>query len=131
MIGLDTNVLVCYLTQDDPKQSARATRLFEQELSPEAPGYLGLVALAEATWVLQRVYKATAEEVRDTVADLLGTRQIVVENRTAVSRALTTGATNGSGFADALIAASAAAAGCQKTVSFDRRAVRAGMTVLK
>lgn len=71
MIGLDTNVLVRYLTQDDPAQAARATRLMEQELSENEPGYVGLVALAETTWVLQRLYRASAAEIRDTVADLL------------------------------------------------------------
>ena len=29
MIGLDTNVLVRYIMQDDPKQAAKATKLVE------------------------------------------------------------------------------------------------------
>ena len=130
MIGLDTNVLVRYLTQDDPAQAARATRLMEQELSEDEPGYVGLVALAETTWVLQRLYRASAAEIRDTVADLLGARQIVVENRDAVSRALATSFDGKCTFADALIAASAAVAGCTSVVSFDRGAARAGMKLL-
>ena len=130
MIGLDTNILVRYLTQDDPAQAARATRLMEQELSEDEPGYVGLVALAETTWVLQRLYRANAAEIRETVADLLGARQIVVENRDAVSRALATSSDGRCTFADALIAASAAVAGCTSVVSFDHGAVRAGMKLL-
>ena len=47
MIGLDTSVLVRYLTQDDPEQAARATRIVEQELSNSAPGFIGLMVLVE------------------------------------------------------------------------------------
>ena len=102
----------------------------EEGLSENEPGYIGLVALAETTWVLQRVYRASAAEIRDTVADLLGARQIVVENRDAVSRALATSFDGKCTFADALIAASAAIAGCTSVVSFDRSAARAGMKLL-
>jgi predicted nucleic-acid-binding protein len=130
VIGLDTNVLVRYLTQDDPTQSTRATKLMEQGLSEAEPGYVGLVVLAETAWVLQRLYSATAEEIRETVADLLATSQIVVENRAAVARALTLSRTGNCALADALIAASAEVAGCTAVVSFDRGAVRAGMKLL-
>ena len=43
MIGLDTNVLVRYLAQDDAAQSARASRLIERQLSEREPGFVGLV----------------------------------------------------------------------------------------
>lgn len=46
MIGLDTNVLVRYLTQDEPRQAALATRLIEKRLTPQAPGFVGLVVTA-------------------------------------------------------------------------------------
>ncbi|MGF1613173.1 MAG: PIN domain-containing protein [Gammaproteobacteria bacterium] len=131
MIGLDTNVLVRYLTQDDPAQSALATRIIEQELTEDAPGFIGLVVLVESSWVLQRLYRASAEEIRETVNDLLGCRSVVVENRDVVARALAVSAKNSCGLADAIIAASALSAGCIKIVSFDRKAVRAGMTLVQ
>jgi predicted nucleic-acid-binding protein len=131
MIGLDTNVLVRYLTQDDPAQAALATRVIEQELTEDAPGFVGLVALVETIWVLERLYRASADEIRGIVNDLLGCRNIVVENRDVVARALATSAKNPCGFADAIVAASASNAGCTKIVSFDRKAVRAGMTLVE
>lgn len=131
MIGLDTNVLVRYLAQDDPDQAARATEVVEQELTEDSPGFIGLVVLVETSWVLQRLYRASAEEIRETVNDLLGSSRIVVENRDVVARALATCEKNACGFADALIAASAWSAGCKKIVSFDRGAVRAGMRLVK
>ena len=63
MIGLDTNVLVRYMAQDDPKQSAIATRLIEKELSPGEPGFISLMVLAELCWVLKSLYSASAGEL--------------------------------------------------------------------
>ena len=131
MIGLDTNILVRYLTQDDPDQAAQATRILEEELTDDDPGFIGLVVLVETIWVLRRLYKASPEEIRETVNDLLGSRRILVENRHVVARAVATSAKNASDFADSIIAASALDVGCRKIVSFDRCAVRAGMTLVE
>jgi predicted nucleic-acid-binding protein len=130
MTGLDTNVLVRYLAQDDPDQATRATRFIE-ELTEDAPGFIGLVVLVETMWVLQRLYRASPAEILETVKDLLGSRTIVVENRDVVARALSTCETNACAFADAVIAASALSAGCKQIMSFDRGAVRAGMTLIE
>ena len=131
MTGLDTNVLVRYLVQDDPQQAARATQIMERELTEAVPGFIALVVLIETTWVLQRLYRARREEIGQTVSDLLSTRSIVIENRDVVARALAISEKNGCGFADAVIAASAWNAGCTKIVSFDRGARRAGMTLVE
>jgi predicted nucleic-acid-binding protein len=131
VIGLDTNVLVRYITQDDPAQAARATRLIESELSDTNPGFVGVVVLAETAWVLQRLYRVTRAEFHDAVGDLLAIRQLVVENRAAVARAHAMSAVANIEFADALVAECARAAGCRKVVSFDRGAARAGMDILR
>lgn len=129
MIGLDTNVLVRYLTQDHPEQSARATEIVERELTEASPGYIGLVVLVDTVWVLQRIYGARHDELVDTVSHLLGSTAIVVERRDVVTRALSSCQSSGCGFADAVIAASAESAGCDRVLTFDRGAVRAGMTL--
>ena len=56
MIGLDTNILVRYLTQDDPIQSPKATEIIEQRLSEENPGFVSIVAIVEMVWVLDRAF---------------------------------------------------------------------------
>ena len=63
MIGLDTNVIVRYLTQDDPLQSRRATEIFERRLTPEKPGFICVVTMVETVWVLDRAYGLTAQEI--------------------------------------------------------------------
>ena len=131
MIGLDSNVLVRYLAQDDPAQSARATRLIERDLSEREPAFIGLIVLVETCWVLRRLYGATAAELQDVVRDLLEARQLAVENRALVTSALARAANDGADIADALIAECAASAGCKRTVSFDKSAAKAGMAVLR
>lgn len=133
MIGLDTNVLVRYLTQDEPRQSAAATRLIDEELTAAEPGFISLIVLVELGWVLRRLYGANEAELADTAADLLASPQFHVEHRSVVQatvqhfRSLKTKA----GWTDQLIAQMAKAAGCRRTVTFDKVAVRtAGMQLL-
>lgn len=134
MIGLDSNVLVRYLAQDDAKQAAIATRLIERELSAAQPGFVSLVVLVEVCWVLQRLYAATQSEVLATVEDLLQSAQFVIEQRQAVQTAtqqMRTRAGAKVGFTDVLIVEIGKAQGCVQTLSFDKGAVRsAGMTLL-
>ena len=131
MIGLDTNVLVRYLAQDDRVQAARAVRLVERELSQREPGYISLVVLVETCWVLKRLYGATPGELRTTVRDLLDTQQFTIEHRMVVVYALEKLGEGAGDLADALIVQLATAAGCQKTVTFDRSAAKLGMTLLR
>lgn len=134
MLGLDTNVLVRYLAQDDPKQSAAATRLMEHELTDHAPGYLSLVVVVELCWVLQRLYAASSAEVADTIADMLAMPVFVFQEREAVHAAVEWVRARGGaqlGLPDVLITQLATRAGCERVLSFDKGAVRsAGMTLL-
>lgn len=131
VIGLDTNVLVRYLAQDDRAQAARAVRLVERELTEREPGYISLVVLVETCWVLKRLYGATPIELRVTVRDLLDTRQFAVEHRTVIVHALARLGEGAGDLADALIAQLALAAGCKRTFTFDRSAAKLGMTLLR
>jgi predicted nucleic-acid-binding protein len=134
MIGLDTNVLARYLTQDDVRQAALASRLIENDLTMARPGFVSLVVLAELCWVLSRLYSATMDELADMISDLLNTPQIQVERREVVQaaiRRLKQGKSRKAGLVDALIAEIANSEGCSSTVTFDKAAVRAaGMTLL-
>lgn len=134
MKGLDTNVLVRYLAQDDPAQAARATRLIETELSAVDPGFISVVVLVELCWVLKRLYAATPQELVDTVADLLAGAQFHVDQRDAVQatvRHFREHASSKADLPDVLIAQLARLQGCEQTLTFDRKAARAaGMRLL-
>ena len=130
MIGLDTNVLMRYLAQDDARQSAQATRLIES-LSLQQPGFVGMVILVELAWVLESCYEASHATITATLDRLLRTKSLALENPETVARALRLFGAGHKDFADCLIACSATAAGCGLVYSFDKTAIRqAGMAAL-
>jgi predicted nucleic-acid-binding protein len=122
VIGLDTNVVIRYLTQDDPKQAPIATRLMEKTLSSDDPGYISLVVLAEVVWVLVSLYSVDRVGVSDVVSGLLTTEQLRVESAELVWQAKRRYEASKADFSDALIAECAVAAGCKRAVTFDRTA---------
>jgi len=131
MIGLDTNVLVRYIMQDDRAQSAKATLLIES-LDVDRPGFVSLVSVIELYWVLTSCYDLTIDQVKQTLDILLRTKQIIVDRADEVLRALRLFETGKADFADCLIERTAASAGCEQTMTFDVNAAKhAGMTLIR
>lgn len=124
MIGLDTNVIVRYVTQDDARQSAAASRLFERILTTEQPGFVGLVTLCEVAWVLADCYDAGKARIAAVIEGLLSSRQLVVEEAEVVWKALRTWDKSSADFSDALLGQVLRARGCKKVVTFDKAAAR-------
>jgi predicted nucleic-acid-binding protein len=130
MTGLDTNVLVRYFVADDPQQSLVAKRLMAT-LSSEEAGWLGVVVLAELVWTLKYAYRFPRAALGNIVEHLLSSKDVVIEQENLVREALLIYRKSGADYPDCLIAASARAAGCSKTVTFDRIAARdAGMELI-
>lgn len=119
MIGLDTNVVIRYLVQDDPEQSAVASALID-ELTETDQGFLSLVTVVEVYWVLRRAYKVGADRCAELMEGLLDARELRVDQDAIVRAALASGLD----FADAVIVELGLAAGCEYTVTFDQRAAR-------
>lgn len=119
MIGLDTNVLLRYLTQDDPEQSAKATEIIERRLTKGTPGFVSLVCVLEIVWVLGGLYKRSRGEIADHIEMILAADTLEVQNEQEVYQAVVA-LRNGSGtFEDALIGALGAWRGCSATLTFD------------
>lgn len=130
MIGLDTNVLVRYLTQDDAAQSKKANTLMES-LSAEAPGFIAIVSIVELVWVLQGCYHSDKKEIMAVLDTLLKTKSLMVEHADVVWQALRQFSNANIDFADCLIERCNHAAGCDYTATFDRDAAKAaGMQLL-
>jgi predicted nucleic-acid-binding protein len=124
MIGLDTNILVRYLTQDDPIQSPKATEIIERRLTEENPGFVSIVAIVETVWVLDRAYKLAAHEIAAAVERVLQADVLVLENEQEIFTAMVALKEGQGSFADAVISALGARAGCSHTLTFDRKALR-------
>jgi predicted nucleic-acid-binding protein len=124
MIGLDTNILVRYLTQDDPVQSAKAAEILERRLTEKIPGFVSVVAMVATVWVLDRAYFLTAQEIATAVERLLQVEVLAIENEQEVFTAMVALKQGRASFADALIAELGARVGCTRTLTFDRKAAR-------
>ena len=124
MIGLDTNILVRYLAQDDPAQSPVATEIIESRITEENPGFISVVAMVETVWVLDRAYGLTASEIAAALERILQADTLVVESEQEVFTATMALQEGRGSFADALIGALGAKAGCARTLTFDKAALR-------
>jgi predicted nucleic-acid-binding protein len=124
MIGLDANILVRYLTQDDPIQSLRATEIIERRLTEKNPGFVSIVTMVETVWVLDRAYRLTTNEIAAAVERMLQIDVLVLENEQEVFNAMIALKEGQGSFADATIAALGTREGCSCTLTFDQKALR-------
>ena len=130
MIGLDTNVLVRYIMQDDTRQSPLASKLVES-LTADAPGFVTLVSVVELVWVMQSCYALERVQLGDALEGLLRTKEFVVERAETIWKAVRVFREGSADFADCLIERCAASAGCERTMTFDRNAAKTcGMSLI-
>lgn len=130
MIGLDTNILVRFLTHDDPVQTPAAVKLMSS-LTPASPAFVSLVVIAELSWVLRSLYNLEKGEMELALENLLRSDALVVERSEIVWQALRKFKTSNAGFSDCLIERCGHAAECLYTFTFDKRAVATGMRLLE
>ena len=124
MIGLDTNVLVRYVVQDDIEQADAAARLIESRCTAQSPGYISVPVLMELVWVLAGTYRYERRIVASVIRQFLRTVEFMVEDRDIAWSALHEFETGAADFADCLIAHRNHARGCTQTYTFDRSAAR-------
>ena len=130
MIGLDTNIVVRYLTHDDAAQTATAVRIIDS-LSHDSPGFISLIVIAELVWVLEASYRFKKGEIERVLDTLLRSKELVIERADLVWQALRKFVASRADFADCLIERCGHAAECQYTATFDRNAASAGMKLLR
>ncbi len=121
MTGLDTNVLVRYLTQDDPAQARRANAVVAEAVAKGEHCFLSGVVLCELVWVLRGAYGLEKHAVVTVLDRMLSTVQFEIEEKDLVRRALDDYRTGRGDFADYMIGQLNRDAGCAETVTFDRR----------
>jgi predicted nucleic-acid-binding protein len=126
MIGIDTNVIVRYIVQDDPIQAAAATKFIEQSCSTDQPGYINHIVLCELVWVLRRNYKLDKAKICQVIEQIMRTDRIVVEDIQLVWKTLEAFKESKADFADCLLGQRNLQAGCQYTVTLDNVASATG-----
>lgn len=124
MIGIDTNLALRYLLKDDKLQTAKAEHILEHTLTENGPGFISLVTVLEMIWVLESVYKFSAQEIVSAIEQLIQAEALFVQNEREVYQALQLVKNAQGTFNDALVAALGQWAGCSHTLTFDRKACR-------
>lgn len=131
MIGLDTNVLVRLITDDDPAQAEKAERFLRDNTSSSHPAFINCIVLVELEWVLRSVYGYERALIADALEKLLDSPGRAIEREGEVREAAAA-YRRGKDFADGLIGAINRAVGCELTLTFDRSAPGgAGFRVLR
>ncbi len=120
MIGLDTNVLVRYLTQDDPAQFARAAAFIDAASEREEQFLVNAPVLCELVWVLSTVYDYSREEIAQALEQIFTTAQFEIERLDEARQALGDFRSSKADFSDALIGRINRSLGATHTVTFDR-----------
>lgn len=121
MIGLDTNVLVRYLVQDDPNQAAKATHLIEDAAARGEPCFLSCVVLCETAWVLASAYDCDRKAIGSVLEKILSVKSFEIESRDAVLKAVNSCLKDRGDFPDLLIGALCEANSCATTITFDKK----------
>ena len=119
MIGLDTNILVRYLTQDDPYQSMKVNDEIEEGLAAGDMFFIANIVMCELVWVLETAYGYDRQDIIPVFENILRTRQFQFENKDLLWISLSDYRNKKGDFADHLIGQTGHKAGCRETLTFD------------
>jgi predicted nucleic-acid-binding protein len=132
MIGIDTNVLMRLLVRDHDGQIKAAERFVNAHCSSDDPGYVSRIVIAEIAWVLKDIYDYDRTQIAGAIRGVLNVSQLEVDSADDVHAAVRDYEKSSAGFTDCLVARLNASAGCEYTVTFDRKTAKLdGFELLK
>jgi predicted nucleic-acid-binding protein len=118
--GLDTNILVRLITEDNPDQALAVLALLENAESREERFFVSTIVVCELAWTLRsqpyRYRRAAIAEALDTV---LETNVFELQHRELIQQAVTEYRHGWADFSDYLIGYENNQAGCSDTITLD------------
>ena|SRR5579872_4643705 len=124
MKGIDTNVLVRYIVQDDPEQSRQASQFIEAACSEENTIFITGIILCELVWILETVYDYSRQEIALVLEKILTVRQFHIFQPDILRKSLHDYQHLKVDFSDSYIAHLNIDNECEYTVTFDKKATR-------
>lgn len=124
MLGIDTNVLVRFLVQDDDSQFEKARKLIKREVAAGRRVFVNQLVLMETEWVLRSRYAVPKNQVIEAISGLLDSNDVKFEDEPVIEEALFIWKDSAADFADCLIGAKNRRLGCRATATFDSKASR-------
>lgn len=125
MIGVDTNVLVRFLVEDDEEQAAKVIALFEKAIADDSTLFISDIVLCETVWVLSSRYHFSRADIASVLQRLFEADHLSFTSTHQHVNALKAYAENKGDFADYLIREQCIAAGCSTVVTFDQALLKA------
>ncbi|MEA3467030.1 MAG: type II toxin-antitoxin system VapC family toxin [Thermodesulfobacteriota bacterium] len=131
MIGVDTNILVRYITQDDEEQSGIATEFIENYCLHGNKIFVNHLVICELVWVLKKCYKLSKPKTINVIQHILQISQFSIENAQIIWQALTDYKKGSADFADYVVGRTNIFNNCDETMTFDKKAgTSKGFTLL-
>ena len=122
MLGIDTNILVRFLVQDDEAQFEKARKLIKREVAAGRRVFVNLLVLMETEWVLRSRYSVSKNQIIEAISGLLDATDVQFEDEPAIEEAIFIWKESTADFADCLIGAKNRRLGCRATATFDLKA---------
>lgn len=120
--GLDTNVLVRYLLNDDPQQAAIARQRIQQAVTDGEPVRISLLTILETEWVLRSYGKRDKATIIGVFQALLESRDVEIELEESLEQALHYYKNSNADFADCLMSSRYQRSECAAMLTFDEKA---------
>ena len=124
MRALDTNILVRFLVQDDEKQVMIVNQLFSEAEKNKESMYVTSLVVLELMWVLQASYKVEREDILTAVGELLNMPVLKFQDQSALRAFVVEAVGNNFDLSDLVIGQVAQGAGCEVTLTFDKKAAK-------
>jgi predicted nucleic-acid-binding protein len=124
ILGLDTNVLVRYIVQDDPEHSKYATQFIEALCKEDNTIFISGIVLCELVWVLESAYEYPKKNIVEVLEKILRTREFCIHQPEVLWNAFHDYKKIAVDFSDSYIAYLNHANQCKHTVTFDKKATR-------
>lgn len=122
MNALDTNVLIRFLVKDDTRQSQIVYKLFKKAESDKKSYWVPLLVVLETIWVLESVYDIPRGEILDSLNELLLMTVLKFESQSVIQQFIHNARKNTIDLSDVLIAFAARISGCERVLTFDKKA---------
>ena len=122
MLGIDTNILVRFLVQDDEAQFEKARKLIKREVAAGRRVFVNQLVLMETEWVLRSRYRIAKNQIIEAISGLLDATDVELEDEPAIEEAIFIWKDSTADFADCLIGAKNRRLGCRATATFDLNA---------
>jgi predicted nucleic-acid-binding protein len=123
-VVIDTNLLVRYLTDDEPQKAKAVDVLLNSAARGELKILIPSVVIAELVWVLESFYKMMAEDIAGLVEAILNTPGVDTQDKSVIKEALKIYRNKKIDLIDAWIIEFAKAKGAKRIYTFDKKHFR-------